>query len=384
MRLGIDKKNWSKTRLDEVVEWYQRDIPNRLQETEGIATYVTANHIDTDAIAIGRYGDLSDGQKGPTITKHFESGDVLLSTRSVALRKAAQTKMGGVTGEKLLVLRPIENSALSKALFPFVFHCDSFWNYALNTAAGSVNKFTSWNKLRNYEFLLPPKDQQAKLAELLWAADAPIERASKLHDSAAKLQQSIYAASAKNSERTRIRSVAAVSNGTTPSTKQPRYWNGGTIPWLPTGSVHDKFITGSKDLITEAAISEKKAKIKPAKSTLVAMIGQGKTRGSAAMLRIDAAINQNFACVTPHSVDPTYLFYSLFFSYHRLRGSAQGTNQEALNCELVGNFRIPLPDEHQQSMIASQLEQAETTINQCRDTILASRSLLKSLINQIF
>ena len=87
MELRIDKSDWVRTRLGDVCTWYQRDIPNDAQEECGIEFYVTANHIDGGEVRFNRYDSLSDGQKGPTITKHFEEGDLLLSTRSVALEK---------------------------------------------------------------------------------------------------------------------------------------------------------------------------------------------------------------------------------------------------------------------------------------------------------
>lgn len=180
MNLNVDKRNWKKVKLDDVCEWYQKNIPNDEQFAYGIKYYVTANHIDTDSIKFDRYNELQDGQKGPTITKHFEKGDLLLSTRSVALRKAALAPISGVTGEKLLVLRVKQESALLKEFMPFLFQSVDFWEYAQNSASGSVNKFTSWTKIREYEFLLPPKDQQAKLAELLWAMDEVIEEKKRI------------------------------------------------------------------------------------------------------------------------------------------------------------------------------------------------------------
>jgi|GEM_PF-2871783 len=182
MDLNIDRSNWTKVRLGEVVEWYQKDIPNELQSEQKIEYYITASEIDGDEVNITRYKELSDGQKGPTITKHFEKGDLLLSTRSVALRKAAIAPVSGVTGEKLLVLRCAEGGRLNPKLMPFVFQSAHFWHYAQNSASGSVNKFTSWTKLAKYEFLLPPKDQQAELAELLWTMDNTIEKKNKVLD----------------------------------------------------------------------------------------------------------------------------------------------------------------------------------------------------------
>ena len=134
MNLIIDKTNWKKVKLNDVCEWYQKNIPNDNQIDFGIKYYVTANHIDSDSTKFKRYNDLSDGQKGPTITKHFEKGDLLLSTRSVALRKASIAPIDGVTGEKLLVIRTKENSELLEGLMPYVFQSIDFWGYAQNSA----------------------------------------------------------------------------------------------------------------------------------------------------------------------------------------------------------------------------------------------------------
>ena len=191
MKLNIDKSDWIKVKLNDVCEWYQKNIPNDEQIDFGINYYVTANHIDSDSIKFERYSELADGQKGPTITKHFEKGDLLLSTRSVALRKAALAPVDGVTGEKLLVLRVKAESALLSELMPFVFQSIDFWEYAQNSASGSVNKFTSWTKIRDYEFLLPPKDQQAQLAKLLWAVDEVIESEKESKGNIAKYLEAV-------------------------------------------------------------------------------------------------------------------------------------------------------------------------------------------------
>ena len=75
------------------------------------------------------------------------------------------------------------NSDLISDLMPFVFQSDDFWNYAQNSVSGSVNKFTSWTKIREYEFLLPPKDEQAEIAELLWAMDNLVDRQQAIAES---------------------------------------------------------------------------------------------------------------------------------------------------------------------------------------------------------
>ena len=86
------------------------------------------------------------------------------------------------------------------------------------------------------------------------------------------------------------------------------------------------------------------------------MIGQGKTRGKAAYLAIEACINQNFAYVIPNGkVSSWYLFYILEHQYAALRGSGRGSNQDALNCRIVKDYKIPLPSLDEQGEIADVL-----------------------------
>ena len=109
--------------------------------------------------------------------------------------------------------------------------------------------------------------------------------------------------------------------------------------------------------ITRRALRECSLTIIPAESTLVAMIGQGATRGRAALLRIDATINQNLAAVTPGAdMHPRFLFYQLDAQYRALRYWSQGSNQHALNCQLIADFPIWVPAMATQVTIARQLD----------------------------
>lgn len=176
-----------------------------------------------------------------------------------------------------------------------------------------------------------------------------------------------------------IGDVAEVKNGTTPSRSCPDYWNG-TIPWLPTGKVNERFILSSDEFITEQALAKCSLGIIPAGSTLIAMIGQGQTRGKAARLEINSCINQNFGAVIPGSgVDSLYLFYQLDANYEQLRGWSHGTNQHALNCALIKSFRVRMPTLERQSEIAKELHATELAVLNAERREEKSASFLKSL-----
>ncbi|MFB8788367.1 MAG: restriction endonuclease subunit S [Potamolinea sp.] len=93
--------------------------------------------------------------------------------------------------------------------------------------------------------------------------------------------------------------VTDIENGTTPSREELKFWSEGTIPWLATGKVHDRFIYQADEFITEYALRVCSVRLLPIGTVLVAMIGQGLTRGKVAYLAFEASINQNFGAILP-------------------------------------------------------------------------------------
>lgn len=135
-----------------------------------------------------------------------------------------------------------------------------------------------------------------------------------------------------------------VSVGSTPSRKEPGYWNGG-IPWVSSGEVAFCRIKETKETISDAGFENSSVKMHPPGTVLLAMIGEGKTRGQAAILDIEACHNQNAASISVSAtpIPPEYLFSLLTYRYERVRSISQGGNQPALNADLVKSIEIPLP-----------------------------------------
>ena len=156
----------------------------------------------------------------------------------------------------------------------------------------------------------------------------------------------------------RLGDVATVRNGTTPSRKHGPYWDNGDVPFVKTGRVNDVFIREPDEFITLQAVMNAGAVMVPEGSILIAMIGQGKTRGMTARLGFSAAINQNFAAVYEPSLgfDLDYFFSWASHNYVRIRGLGQGSNQDALNCELIQRMQFPVPPISEQQVIVGLLE----------------------------
>ena len=132
--------------------------------------------------------------------------------------------------------------------------------------------------------------------------------------------------------------------GATPRRNRPEYWDGG-IPWVSSGEVAFKDIAVTRETISEAGLSNSSTQRNPAGSVLIGMIGEGKTRGQVALLRVAACNSQNSAAiwVSDTSVDPHYICAYLEQQYEVTRQRGSGNNQPALNKSRVQSIPVPVP-----------------------------------------
>jgi type I restriction enzyme, S subunit len=154
-----------------------------------------------------------------------------------------------------------------------------------------------------------------------------------------------------------IADVGKVCNGSTPSRKCSEYWNG-SIHWVSSGEVRNNIITATRENITQDGYKNSSVRLLPPGTVLLAMIGEGKTRGQTAILRIGATINQNIAAVVIDSklISSEYLWYWFQFQYEITRQSGSGTGPQALNCQRVRELPLNLPTLQEQYEIVRRVE----------------------------
>jgi type I restriction enzyme, S subunit len=176
---------------------------------------------------------------------------------------------------------------------------------------------------------------------------------------------------------------AYIGNGSTPARGNPAYWAGGTYPWLNSSSVNAGTITQADQRVTETALHECHLPRVAKGSVLVAITGQGKTRGTAAVLNIEATINQHIAFITPRSrkrsVSSDYLRAFLVVAYPELRriSDDSGSTKGALTCEDLRHFRVALPPFDEQLRIVQWTLEETAAIESTIDRANAEISLLR-------
>ena len=178
----------------------------------------------------------------------------------------------------------------------------------------------------------------------------------------------------------------SVVSGGTPSRGNPAFWSGGTIPWVKTTEVDYCVITETEEHITPLGLESSAAKMLPAGTLLMAMYGQGITRGKVAILGIEAACNQACAAILPKdgTVLPRYLYHFLTWRYDAIRSLAHGGQQQNLNLEIVRELPLTFPQsQDEQCDIVTILDAVDRKIDLHRKKREVLEELFESLLHKL-
>jgi restriction endonuclease S subunit len=194
MELKIDKSNWKKVKLGDVAFEYSKRI-NNPNESE-FDRFVGSSNIGQWDFRVKSWKPTDSVTSA---MKLFEPNDYLLVRRSLYAsdfrERAPRAHFSGVCSGDILTIKENPEKVVDGFLIG-IFNSPALWKYVVANASGSITRRIKWKDLANYEFLLPPKEQQAKLAELLWAMDEVIEKDNftldKLNISYASEKKEIY------------------------------------------------------------------------------------------------------------------------------------------------------------------------------------------------
>ena len=182
-----------------------------------------------------------------------------------------------------------------------------------------------------------------------------------------------------------IQELTDIIIGGTPNRDVNEYWECGTIPWVKTTELQNNLIKEVDEYITEKGLNSSSAKLVPPGTVLIAMYGQGKTRGMTAYLNIEACTNQACACILPSDqINQTFLWKFLILSYDDLRGMAKGGNQPNLNGTIIKNYPILYPPIELQEQFAAFVEQTDKSKVAIQKALDEAQLLFDSLMQKYF
>jgi type I restriction enzyme S subunit len=148
--------------------------------------------------------------------------------------------------------------------------------------------------------------------------------------------------------------LADVGTGATPKRDKAAYWNDGDVPWVTSSVVNGDYVDEASEFVTKLALAETNLTLYPIGTLLIAMYGEGKTRGKCTELRIPAATNQALAALQVHAFICGYLRHFLELNYEEMRKVASGGVQPNLNLSLVRAVCVPLPPLAEQVRIVAE------------------------------
>ncbi len=185
----------------------------------------------------------------------------------------------------------------------------------------------------------------------------------------------------------KLKWMATISSGGTPDRNNKAYWENGAIPWVKTGELLNDEIHSIAESITQEGLINSSAKMMPKGTVLVAMYGQGKTRGMAGLLIHEATTNQACACIIPNndSMDSKFLLRLMEASYYFNREKAAGAGQPNINQEIIENLKFPCPPIEEQRGICEYLDKKlkiiSNTTSQLDKSLVALEDFRSSLIS---
>lgn len=395
--LKIDKSSWTKTKLGDLAEDISKRVDNpRLSKFD---KFVGLEHILSGELKIKNWGKTEN--LGSSM-KEFQAGDILFARRNAYLRRASLAQFDGVCSGDAFVLRE-NHKKIIPGFLAFLVNSNRLWDFANANAAGTMSKRVKWRDLAEFEFLLPPKQDQTKLAKLLWAADNVVENDKELLEKSEKAMTSLFINSIfKKSDSLNehfgklnplfeviklFKVIFEFQYGISeslnekaigiPILRMNNLLNGSIVLedlkyFSPKGKELDDFILNKGDVLFNRTNSFE----------LVGKVGlfDADLKCSFASYLIRLKTNRDL-------LDPRFLNYYLNSSIglRKIRKyRTPGVSQSNINASNLKNVPIPMPKIEFQKELMDKIELLEFTYKQSLSKLQSSQALLKSLINEVF
>lgn len=390
------KHNWEYKRLGDVCSFergvtYSKDDES---EFESDVVILRSNNIDLESSSLN-FSDLkylnscfqikeSKKLKANTILICMSNGSLAHLGKTAFVPQNYNMAFGGFMG---LIIPESQNPKY----LSYVLRSPIYYNFLDSLNRGANIRNLQFSKLSKLHIPVPPMETQQQIVAELDQINNLIAKNRELLSQLDALTQSLFydtfgdpISNPKGWDVSKIGAISSVQTGATPSREIEANFCG-EIPWVKTTEVQNCNILNTAEHISEDAMENSNCKIFPIDTILVAMYGQGKTRGQIARLKIEACTNQACAAILPSTtLHPSFLFSFLLASYEPLRSVAVGCNQKNLNLSLIKNYPIFLPPLAMQEEFAAKVEAIEAQKAKVEAEIAELQTLLDARMDYWF
>lgn len=325
---------------------------------EDIINYIDISSIDNTTKTIVETSEHLVTKAPSRAQQCVQKGDILVSTvrpinRNIAVIEKDTSHLVASTG--FCILRPQEGY---KEYLLSIVLSDTYTEKMYDKANGGLYPAVNNSDVLNYGIHIPDEDTAKKVSALYQQSDKSkfvgfksqfIEMFGSVDDNP------------KSYDIKKVGDFAECFAGATPSTKISSYWDNGNIPWMSSGEVHKARVQDTDAKITQQGYDGCSTKMVPIHSIVIALAGQGKTRGTVAINDIELCTNQSLCAIVPNEeVYYEYLFHNLRGRYKELRSmSGDVDGRGGLNLKHIQSIKVIVPPMSEQMKFVSIARQSD-------------------------
>lgn len=392
--LGQVPEHWNLLNLNRLITHASLGGDYYSSEGESGIPLIKMGNIDRGFIKTDKIEFLPENASFDHALK-LKSGDLLFNTRNslnlvgkVAIWRNELTE--AVYNSNILRIAFREDSVPSTSFMNYFFNSDLALGQLQLVAKGTTSVAAIYYKdLTSIAVLLPPPTEQHAIASFLdretSKIDALVAEQQRLIELLKEKRQAVISHAVTKGLNpdvpmrdsgiewlgmvpehwgvSSLRNYATFCTGSTPARERTEYWNG-EIPWVKTGEIRYELITQTEETITQEGLANSSCTISPVGTLLMALYGQGVTRGRVAKLGIPAAFNQACVAISPDDrILVDFLQAYFLFAYPHIRDVGNENTQMNMNVEFVRRIRVVVPPKSEQSKIATFVEREGSKID---------------------
>lgn len=386
-------------KLEEVTELITCGVAKRPEYVEDGIPFLSAKNVKEDKIIYKDYKYVSE-ETHAQLTKHNKplKGDILY-TRVGSYGSASVIDVDAEFSifVSLTLIKP-KKEILNSRYLMYYLNSPKIKNLASNSINGVGVGNLNVGTVRKFPIPVPSIQEQEEIVARLDKVFNHISTQVENIKTQMNLNSLIFESYFEKIQSNFINSGTIseffdLATGGTPSKKNKDYFDNGNIPWLLSGDIHQENISESKNFITEDGLKNSNAKYLPVGSVLIALNGQGKTRGTVAQLKINATCNQSLVSINSKDnnvIENEFLFYFLKSQYKKIRKLTgdSGNDRRGLNMNIINSMKIKFPEISVQKKIIDNCKSL-SEVNKNLTKILDSKKykyaeLKSSLLNKEF